>query len=46
MDEDKRKECGEWRKFVKLFMKAIERMEKRAKDKEIIRQRPPTRSGC
>ena len=38
VNEDKRKKCDEWRKFVKLYMRAVELMEKREKDKEINRQ--------
>jgi len=38
VDEDKRKKCSDWRKFVKLYMVAIDLMEKREKDKEINRQ--------
>ena len=38
VDEEKRKKCVEWRKFVKLYMRAVELMEKREKDKEINRQ--------
>jgi hypothetical protein len=38
VDEDRRKRCDDWRRFVKLYMKALDLMERREKDKEINRQ--------
>jgi len=38
VDEDRRRKCERWRRFVKLYMRAIDLMETREKDKEINRQ--------
>ena len=38
VDEEKRSCCKKWDKFIKLYMKAIELMEKREKEKEINKQ--------
>ena len=38
VDEDKRSRCKKWDKFIKLYMRAIELMEKREKEKEINKQ--------
>jgi len=38
VDEEDRKKCAKWRKFIKLYMLALDNMEKREKDKEINRQ--------
>ena len=38
VNEDKRSRCKKWDKFIKLYMKAIELMEKREKEKEINKQ--------
>jgi len=38
VDEERRKKCDRWRRFVKLYMRAIDLMELREKDKEINRQ--------
>jgi hypothetical protein len=38
VDEDRRRKCDRWRRFVKLYMRAIDLMESREKDKEINRQ--------
>ena len=38
VDENRRRKCDRWRRFVKLYMRAIDLMESREKDKEINRQ--------